>query len=92
MEVLKCRKKPMVIEAVQVDDTNECWNFLSEWTDGANFDYVDVDDSEDGEPYFMLSTLEGPMMVHMGSYIMKGVEGEFWAIREDIFDKTYEVL
>ena len=92
MEVLKCRKKPMVIEAVQVDDTNECWDFLSDWTDGSNFDYVDVDDSEDGEPYFMLSTLEGPMKVIMGSYIMKGINGEFWAIREDIFNKTYDVL
>ena len=50
-----------------------------------------------GEPWFpedggtgYLDTKEGPMRVHKGDYIATGVDGEHWAIDQDIFERTYE--
>ena len=37
-----------------------------------------------------IKTLEGDMFAPIGSYIIKGVNGEFYPCREDIFEKTYE--
>lgn len=39
---------------------------------------------------YVLSTKEGPMYVHTGDYIATGVDGEHWAIDQDIFEQTYE--
>lgn len=39
-----------------------------------------------------IRTLEGDMHVSIGSYIIKGNDGEFWAVARNIFVKTYEVL
>lgn len=38
----------------------------------------------------VIKTLEGDMQVNDRSYIVKGNEGEFWAVKESIFEKTYE--
>ena len=38
---------------------------------------------------YLLKTLEGPMKVLDGAYIIQGVEGEFYACKESVFDKTY---
>ena len=50
-----------------------------------------------GEPWFpedggtgYLNTKEGPMRVHKGDWIATGVDGEHWAIADDIFRRTYE--
>lgn len=50
-----------------------------------------------GEPWFpedggegYLKTKEGPMMVHKGDWIATGIDGEHWAIADDIFRRTYE--
>jgi hypothetical protein len=37
-----------------------------------------------------IGTLEGDMEVTLGSWICKGSEGEFWAIKDSIFQATYE--
>ena len=40
--------------------------------------------------YFLLSTKEGNMKLNAGDYIATGVDGEHWAIDQDIFERTYE--
>lgn len=76
----KYRKKPVVIEALQFDGKNyeECLN-LSE--DIFMFD---------GDNYLNITTLEGTMKCSVGDYIIKGVNGEFYPCKPDIFEKTYE--
>lgn len=37
-----------------------------------------------------IKTLEGVMTISDGDYIIKGVQGEFYPIKEDIFQKTYD--
>lgn len=41
-------------------------------------------------PGYSLSTLEGEMKLEVGDYIATGVDGEHWAIKKEIFEKTYE--
>ena len=82
---MKYRKKPLIIEAFK-------------WTGGP-------DQREDPEwmvdairknivsfvPSGMLiATLEGAMMASLGDYIIKGVKGEIYPCKPDIFEKTYE--
>ena len=40
--------------------------------------------------YFLLPTKEGSMKLNTGDYIATGVDGEHWAIDQDIFERTYE--
>ena len=45
------------------------------------------------EPSFLLvHTLEGTMRADIGDYIVKGVDGEFYPCKADIFEKTYEEI
>jgi len=80
----KFRKKPVVIEAEQFTDKNKdrCLNFVR-----CNC-YPDFDDK--GNPTLTIQTLEGDMLCSIGDWIIKGVNGEFYPCKPDIFKKTYE--
>jgi hypothetical protein len=76
----KYRKKPVVIEAVRfTGNVTELIEFV-----GYNNVYV----GNGGNPYIV--TLEGDMKVSFGDFIIKGVNGEFYPCKPDIFEKTYE--
>ena len=85
---MKYRKKPVVIEAVQFVDTDESILKLSELgLDPVRIDYADLDN-----PILKIETLEGMMIATEGDYIIKGVQGEFYPCKPDIFEETYEEL
>ena len=44
------------------------------------------------EEYLLIDTLEGVMKARVGDYIIKGVHGEFYPCKPDIFNETYEDL
>lgn len=78
-EEMKYRKKPVVIDAVRFIGNNlaEMEMFVpvgKYWNDGT-FDIV---------------TLEGNLHVSVGDYVIKGVQGEFYPCKPDIFEMTYE--
>ena len=79
----KYRKKPVVIEAVQLTRENgpEVW----EWADSKPF--YDPDGTISGLSIF---TLEGRMKAEFGDWIIRGVKGEFYPCKPDIFEATYE--
>ncbi len=76
------RKKPVVIEAVKYDgnNLNEIYEFTNHQAKIANR----IDSP------LVISTLEGEMEAKEGDYIIKGVQGEFYPCKPDIFDATYE--
>jgi hypothetical protein len=76
------RKKPVVIEAVQFNGMNGIK--LLEWMNG-----VECEEDFLGE-YVEIKTLEGTMRANKGDWIIKGVNGEFYPCKPDIFEKTYE--
>lgn len=86
---MKYRKKPVVIEAVQFFNTTESIEKLSGFVD--NQDVV-VDYKNPEKPIMKIETLEGIMSASEGDYIIKGVNGEFYPCKLDIFEKTYELV
>jgi hypothetical protein len=79
---MKYRKKPVVIEAVQWTGDNE--KEIRD-LDGERFPRVLFDQNR-----IYIETLEGPMTANLGDYIIKGVRGELYSCRSDIFEETYE--
>lgn len=83
----KFRKKPVVIEAIQFSVAHKALDALSHFID--NQDLV-VSFLEPTKPVLKIETLEGTMIAQVGDWIIKGVNGEFYPCKPDIFEKTYE--
>lgn len=81
---MKFRKKPVVIEAVQL--THESFSEVKEWCGGKTWSCPPMR----AVTGISISTLEGDMGAHFGDWIIKGVNGEFYPCKPDIFEKTYE--
>lgn len=45
-----------------------------------------------GEDFILIPTLEGIMRANAGDYVIKGLKGEFYPCKSDIFEKSYEVI
>lgn len=80
---MKYRKKPIVVEAIIWDGRNVAQ--MCKFTD-RDVSHLIVN----GELY--ISTLEGILHASVGDYIIKGVNGEIYPCKPDIFNKTYEIL
>lgn len=80
----KFRKKPVVIEAMQYDGTLLSATRISKWM---GLDCVDLNLFIDA---LLIDTLEGTMNASPGDWIIKGVAGEFYPCKPDIFAATYE--
>lgn len=81
---MKYRKKPIEVEVMQFTDEDK--NMVFNWIT-CNC-YPDFD--SDGRPTIRIQTLEGEMTASLGDYIIKGVQGEFYPCKPDIFNATYE--
>lgn len=78
------RRKPVEIEALQFTESDK--DRVFHWitcTKDAGFD-------EDGSPTLTIQTLEGGMRASLGDWIIKGVKGEFYPCKPDVFAQIYE--
>ena len=87
---MRYRKKPVVIEAykykgslISIDDFDNA----PEWVKNARCTGALVYASNFE---LFVKTLEGNMLVSIGDYIIKGVNGELYPCKPDIFEETYE--
>ena len=80
----KYRKKPIVIEAILWDGEPSTVEALLRWSSG------DIHYHADG--YIVIDTLEGRLTASLGDYIIKGVQGEVYPCKPDIFEATYEAV
>lgn len=78
---MRYRKKPVVIEAIRFTGANyeEIREFIGQNTPSSDLSIV-------------IPTLEGNMVAQKGDYIIKGVQGEFYPCKPDIFAETYELV
>lgn len=81
VEPKRYRKKPVQVEAILVTKENAL--DVLKWSGGK---YTCLD----GRP--KIETLEGIMNANFGDYVIKGVNGEFYPCKPDIFEKTYELV
>lgn len=83
----KYRKKPVVIEAIQFK--RDCFEDVKNFV-GENVVNFRTERCINGKSYCDIETLEGTMTATEGDYIIKGVSGEFYPCKPNIFEKTYE--
>lgn len=80
----KFRKKPVVIEAVQYGPYSMPTVELVEFLEDVHCSI--------GSEGLVIETLEGNMLASVGDWVIKGVNGEFYPCKPDIFEKTYDVV
>jgi hypothetical protein len=90
--VSKFRKKPVEIDAQQND-----WDALMAWLVSLGHEGEDSDGTDGGPSCWVnedgsltISTLEGDMRGDVGDWIIRGVKGEFYPCKPDIFAATYD--
>lgn len=90
---MKYRKLPVEIEAELVSELLEKFkhNFkeLPKWVIEA-YENTTINTITDNN--FMIKTLEGNMIASKEDYLIKGVNGELYPCKKDIFEKTYELI
>ena len=84
---MRYRKKPVVIDAFQLKSgilLTDIYSFFGVYSDDdfKPFDFVDEK--------IIIKTLEGEMTATDGDYIIKGIKGEFYPCKADIFEASYE--
>lgn len=94
-EIKRYRKKPVVIEAVQWDGTSGGASTVIDWIVGngglARYRCVPGGCSGTEEDHCVaIETLEGTMTAGTGDWIIRGVQGEFYPCKNDIFQATYK--
>lgn len=86
---MKYRKKPVVIEARQfIPGGGVPDNALADWCGGTFF--LTAPFGARHKPVIEIPTPEGVMTASAGDWIIKGVQGEFYPCKPDIFEATYE--
>ena len=84
---MKYRKKPVVIEAIQF--TRKNFEEIKRFTNNKAHSFI-LEKSLYGKCTCIIPTLEGDHIATEGDYIIKGVKGEFYPCKPDIFEQTYE--
>ncbi len=86
--IRKFKKKPVVIEAIRWVWKN--WNDICDFIPVPDVLYVPEGEKYKEFPKLRIKTLEGEHVVSYGDWIVKGVKGEYYAVKPDIFEETYE--
>lgn len=81
--IRKFRKKPVEIEAIEFDSENT--EEIIAWADGQS-------SIRHHDGALTIETLEGDMTVSPGDFVIRGVQGEFYPCKPDIFAKSYEEI
>ena len=88
---MKYRKKPIEIEAMQyTDDTYDTYEVLKSLHEFMAQKELTILYKEPNNPKIVIPTLEGDLYASIGDYIIKGIKGELYPCKPDIFEATYE--
>jgi hypothetical protein len=96
--IQKFQKKPVVIEAVKFEYSAVCLAFLAKWL-GGQMGTSGKSRNPLAKGWLEVGTLEDGSGSHQvkhiateGDYIIRGVQGEFYACKPDIFEQTYQAV
>lgn len=86
---MKYRKKPVVVDAWQFTDQfkDRVYHTVSEFNYG-----VTPSRDASGAPCLLIPTLEGEMTASLNDWIIRGVKGELYPCKPDVFEATYEAV
>lgn len=80
------KRRPAVVEAMQLENTGESFNEAFEWI-GKNIEL-----SYSTDAFMNLKTQLGIVSIAPGDYILKNSKGEFFAYKESDFERAYDLL
>ncbi|MCW6101414.1 hypothetical protein [Lactiplantibacillus plantarum] len=86
---MRAKKKPAIIEYEVFQDTITCFHALQ---DKLGLDPLRVSYHDPDHPILKIETLQGTMTANVGDFIIKGVCGELYSCKPDIFKKNYDLL
>lgn len=95
------RKKPVEIDAWQFNGWDDSWPAnVPDWITEVERVYSRSQPGDvrrelhpiDATPILVIVTLEGEMIASAGSWIIRGVTGELYPCRDDVFQKSYEAV
>jgi hypothetical protein len=89
---MRYRKKPIVVEAIQWDGTVEGMDKIKSSFKELGTSLLSCNRTTGTVFHWSIITLEGMHVVSEGDYIIKGINGEFYPCKPDIFEKTYEAV
>lgn len=103
MNIKKYKKKPVIIEAMQLIGSSSDFHAVYQWVESHVGSTKPPQDYSEDEPYpgqgvtidpatgcMLVWTLEGVMTAKPGDYIIRGIQGEFYPCKPDIFADSYE--
>lgn len=82
---MKYKKRPVTVEALQYDGSEESRDKLRDF--GAHILKYDR-----ATLRLTIETIQGPSLVYVGDFVIKGIQGEFYPCSAPIFEQTYEPL
>lgn len=82
------RKKPVEIQAIQYDGSQACLMYIANTFPTCRLEAKSVDPPGP----FKIITLEGDHTCSVGDYVIKGIAGEFYPCKPEIFEATYEAV
>ena len=88
---MKYVKKPVVIDAMQYvgqQDLSE----LKIWVETFDVEFRTYFNADANSDILSINTLEGTMSVSIGDFVIRGVKGEFYACKPDVFEMTYDKI
>lgn len=88
----KYREKPVEVEAMQFDGTDESARAIIAWAEPDDPDHTAFLPWDGPDGSLLIETLEGVMAAPPGRWIIKGVQGELYPCKPDIFEATYEAV
>lgn len=87
---MRYRKKPVEIEAMQFLSTRSA-EAIVRWM-GTPPGFANIEPATGACLSIDIKTLEGTMRADRGDWIIRGVQGEFYPCKPDIFEATYEAV
>lgn len=91
----KFRKKPVIIEAIQWTNAPDNFTKILEWSSGkvsSASPLIWPARAKDAWSCLQIETMEGCMLANLNDWIIRGVSGEYYPCKPDIFNKTYEKI
>lgn len=83
---MKYRKKPIIVETIQWKENN--FDEIEECFEHSDF----IKQSKNFPELLLILTLEGVASAYKNDYIIKGIKGEFYPVKEEIFNMSYEAV
>jgi hypothetical protein len=84
-------KKPVTVEAKKFDGSYDSGVDIVRWIKANSWLQVQLKVDHDNEVFYVvIPTLEGDMRANEGDYIIRGIKGEFYPCKPDVFEASYE--